>query len=351
MARAASIKRFDLSFRTAYAQAKEAALAQSSVPLLTPGSVQIEIRGGLRFAYRYRYNVGGKRLAEYLGPQGNDETVASIREAEEEIRAGSIFAQYSRDLRRVGFYGADNSTLVTVARLFNAGIFAGGGVLVGSHAFGAVLNELGYSTHFPMTEDVDIARGRRIQIAGLPQGGFLALLRETGLPFQEVPELKRGAPPTSFKVRGRTLKVDLLVPSKGIPYRAVRVPELGAHATGLPFLEYLVEEPIQSILLGRDRIVPIVVPSAGRYCIHKLAVYAMRSASDNSKRDKDAFQAATLAAALAPDQDILLLDAVDAMTKTMRDKARHGARRALDWLDGDPPEAAEVLERIAARKI
>ena len=342
------LKRFDLSFRTAYAQAKEAALAQSNVPLLTPGSVQIEIRGGSKFAYRYRYDASGKRVAGYLGPEGAGETTASLRAAEEEIRVGAIFAQYSRDLRRVGFYGADNSTLVTVAQLFNAGIFAGSAVLVGSDAFGALLNELGYSTTFPMTEDVDIARARRIQIAALPEGGFLALLRETGLPFQEVPELKRGAPPTSFKVRGRTLKVDLLVPSKGAPYRRIRVPELGAHATGLPFLEYLLQDPTQSILLGRDRIVPIVVPNAGRYCIHKLAVYALRPASDNPKRDKDAFQAATLAAALAPEQDVLLLDAVDAMNKAIRAKARHGARRALEWLGGDPPEAAQVLEQIAA---
>ena len=343
-----TLKRFDLSFRTAYAQAKEAALAQSNVPLLSPGSIQIENRRGSKFAYRYRYDASGKRVAEYLGPEGAAETSGNIAGAKEEIRAGSIFVQYSRDLRRVGFYGADNSTLVTVAQLFNAGVFRGGAVLVGSHAFGVLLNELGYSTSFPMTEDVDIARGRRIQIAALPAGGFLGLLRETGLPFQEVPELKRGAPPTSFKVRGRTLKVDLLVPAKGAPYRPTKVPELGAHATGLPFFEYLLDEPIQSILLGRDRIVPVIVPSAGRYCVHKLAVYSLRSASDRPKRDKDVFHAAALAAALATEQDVLLLDAAEAMTKTMRAKARAGARRALEWLGGNRPEAAEVLERIAA---
>lgn len=344
------MKRFDLSFRTAYAQAKEAALTQPAVSLLTPGSVQTETRGGSKFVYRYRYDATGKRVAEYLGPAGDDDTTAKIRSIEEDIRAGATFAEYSRNLRRVGFYGADNSTLVTVARLFNAGIFGGGAVLVGSHAFGALLNELGCSIAFPMTEDVDIARAGRIQVAALPEGGFLALLRETGLPFHEVPDLRRGTPPTSFKVRGRALKVDLLVPSKGEPYRTVKVPELGAHAIGLPFLGYLLEDPTQSVLIGRDRIVPIVVPNPGRYCIHKLAVYAMRSGSQNPKRDKDAFQAAILAASLAPEQDVLLEEAIGAMGKAMRAKARPGARRALEWLAGDPPEAAAVLERIAAVK-
>jgi hypothetical protein len=339
---AAKLKRFDLSFRTAYAQAKEAALAQSNVSLLTPGSIQHEVRGGSKFVYRYRYDAAGKRIAQYLGPESGDDGHAALQAAKDEIRSGAIFAQYSRDLRRVGFYGADNSTVVTVAQLFNTGIFSGGGVLVGSHAFGAILNELGYSTAFPLTEDVDIARGRRIQIAALPEGGFLAVLRETGLPFQEVPELERGGPPTSFKVRGRMLKVDLLVPAKGAPDRSIRVPKLGAHATGLPFLDYLIADPMQSILLGRDRIVPIVVPNAGRYCIHKLAVYAMRSTSQIAKRDKDVFHAATLAAVLAPEQDVVLVDAVEAMNKTIRAKARAGARRALEWLGGDPPEAVEV---------
>jgi hypothetical protein len=341
------LKRFDLSFRTAYAQAKELALTQRAVPLHTPGTLQVETRKGSKFVYRYRYDASGKRLAEYIGPEGDKETVAKAGAIADEIRAMSAFADASGNLRKVGFYSADNSTAVTVARLFNAGIFRGGAILVGSHAFGALLNELGYSTHFPMTEDVDIARANRIEIAALPEGGFLALLRETGLPFQEVPELKRGAPSTSFKVRGKTLKVDLLVPSKGEPYRTVKVPELKAHATGLPFLGYLLDGPAQSVLIGRDRLVPILVPNAGRFCIHKLAVYALRSASDNPKRDKDAFQAAALAAALAPEQDFALREAIGAMDRTLRVKVRTGVRRALQWLGESHTEAHELLESIA----
>jgi hypothetical protein len=87
-------------------------------------------------------------------------------------------------------------------------------VLIGTHAFGIILNELGVSAlPFPRTEDVDVERARRIEIAALPEGGLLALLKQTGLPFNEVPQLKRGEPATSFKVHGRQLKVDLLVPA------------------------------------------------------------------------------------------------------------------------------------------
>jgi hypothetical protein len=340
------LKRFDLSFRTAYAQAKELALAQHEVSLLTAGSILVEKRGNSRFAYRYRYDATGKRIAEYLGPEDNHETARKIAAVEDEVQGAKTLSRYSQDLRRVGFYSADNSTAITVAGLFNAGVF-NGAALVGSHAFGALLNELGVSVPFPMTEDIDIARSEQIQVAALPEGGFLELLRETGLPFHEVPELKRGAPSTSFKVRGRPLKVDLLVPAKGESYKTVKVPELKAHATGLSFLDFLVEGAGRSVLLARDRIVPIVIPDAGRYCIHKLAVYSLRPSSDSAKRDKDAFQAATLAAALSDGQDFLLVAAMEAMNRSLRAKVRAGARRALEWLGTDYAAAATIIETLA----
>jgi len=341
------IRRFDLSFRTAYAQAKALARAQAAVPLASAGSIQVEKRNGSSFVYRYRYTAG-KRVTEYLGPEGAADTVQKVDSARAEIRDSETIARYCRDLRKVGFYSADNSTLVTVAALFNAGIFGKGGLLVGTHAFGAILNELGVlAMPFAMTEDVDVARAELIQIAALPRGGLLKLLKETGLPFHEVPKLKRGEPSTSFKVRGRNLMVDLLVPARGESYGTVPVPELGAHATGLPHFAYLLKAPMDSVLLGRDRIVPIVVPHPGRYCVHKLAVYSLRSGKDNPKREKDVHQAALLAAAMAEDQDYMFAEAMAAAAKPLRAMAKAGAQRALKLLEADHPEAAEQLAVLA----
>src|SRR5262249_46763833 len=150
---------------------------------------------------------------------------AKVESAREEIREGQVMADSTKDLRRVGYYSAGNSTVVTVATLFNAGIFQRGGVLVGTHAFGALLNELGVRCDpLPMTEDIDLARAERIEIAALPSGGFLTLLRSSGLAFHEVPQLRLREPSTSFKVRGKKLKVDLLVPTTGKPYEAIAIP-------------------------------------------------------------------------------------------------------------------------------
>jgi len=337
---------FDISFRTAYAEAKDLALAQSSVPLLTPGTLQTEIRGGNRFVYRYRYDAAGKRITEYLGADQDPETRIKLAHAEGEIRDAATISDYSKKLRKLGFHGTGNSALITIATLFNAGLFGNGALLVGTHAFGAILNEIGVALGpLAMTEDVDIARATSIQIAALPRGGLLRLLAETGLPFFPVPQLDHREPPTSFKVRGQRLIVDLLVPSRGEAYQIVPVPELGAHATGLPHLKYLLEDPVRSILLGRDRIVPVVIPNAGRYCIHKLAVFAMRRGA-NPKGAKDLNQAAILAAALTQQDDFMLTEAIDAAAPSLKRLAKTGAKAAITLLGTGYPAAANHLAAL-----
>jgi hypothetical protein len=343
-----SLNYFDVSLHTAYAQAKELALAQRAAPLLTAGSIQYEQRAGGEFVYRYRYDAAGKRVTEYLGAASGDATAAKLAQAKQEMDEQALIADYSRKLRAIGFYSADNSTLVTVASLFNAGVFGGGGVLVGTHAYGVLLNELGVSASpFPMTDDVDVARAARIELAALPGDGLLGLLKQTGLPFVEVPTLTRGGPSTSFKVRGRKLKVDLLMPARGKPYLPIAVPELGAHAMGLPYLEYLLKDTAPAVLIGRDRMAPVTVPHAGWFCLHKLALYSLRTGADNPKREKDVVQAAVLAQALAQKNDFLLIEAIEGIDKKLKSRIRPGVKRALALWGNDAPEAASLLERLA----
>lgn len=337
-----------MSLHTAYAQAKELALSQHAVPLLTAGSVRTEPRAGGQFVYRYRYDANGKRVTEYLGAASDDATAAKLVQARQEIDEQATIADYCQKLRRIGFYSADNSTLVTVASLFNAGVFGGGAMLVGTHAYGVILNELGVSASpMAMTEDVDVARAGRIELAAPTDDGLLGLLQQTGLPFHEVPTLKRGGPSTSFKVRGRKLKVDLLMPARGKPYEAIAVAELNAHAMGLPYLEYLLKDTVTSVLIGRDRMVPVTVPHAGWFCLHKLALYALRTGADNPKREKDVMQAAVLAQALAQKSDFLLTAAIAGMDRKLKTRIRPGVKRALALLGDAAPEAAGLLEPLA----
>jgi hypothetical protein len=110
------------------------------------------------------------------------------------------------------------------------------------------------------------------------------------------------------------------------PYKPIRVPELGTHATGLPCLAYLLENPTMSILIGCDRIVPVAVLHPGRFCIHRLAVHTLRDATDNAKSKKDIFQSAVFAAALAEEHDFFLQEAIAAMNRPLKTRVKPAAR-------------------------
>src|SRR5207247_4590790 len=134
-------------------------------------------------------------------------------------------------------------------------------MLIGSHAYGVLLNRLGVRAAAYATEDIDLARREALALKKLPEGGFLQMLRDSGIEFVEVPDLDRKKPATSFKQSGRSrFHVDLLVPSRDATFRAVPVPELEAYATGLPHLAYLLAESQMAMLAAREGCCAVRVP-------------------------------------------------------------------------------------------
>jgi hypothetical protein len=341
MSRAFTLRWFDHNDQASFAQAVEIALAQSQVDLRTPGTlVQESRRNGKPFVYWHRYTPDGKLEKHYVGSLGGTEEVVATQ-LRQELQ---LLRETSKKLRKLGFAAVDNSTALTLAVLCNAGVFDQGAVLVGTHAYSALLNSLGTRIiPSPFTEDVDIAT--RLELATVPSRGLFDILKETGLPFVEVPGLRRTEPPTSFKVRGQKLKVDLLVPARGEPYRAIAVPVLGAHALGLPYLDYLLHKSVRSIVIGKDRLIPVMLPQPGHYCVHKLAVSILRSPG-NSKSGKDILQAAVLAAVLSTTQEFALEEAIDEASRTLKQKARRGATQAVRVLGDNYPEAVRLMERL-----
>ncbi|MEX4004848.1 GSU2403 family nucleotidyltransferase fold protein [Paraburkholderia sp. EG285A] len=77
-------------------------------------------------------------------------------------------------------------------------------MLVGSHAYAVLLNGLGIKALAYETENIDIARARQLALQGVPSGGLLEILKETGIDFVPVPGFNRGDPSTSFEQAGRT---------------------------------------------------------------------------------------------------------------------------------------------------
>ncbi len=318
-----------------FAELQSTAEEQSEAFLGTPGNLtQRTNESGTKF-WVHRYSDAlGRRQETYLGTGDDPAVIARLEPLRRRIEAANATIDRIRVLARAGFATVDRKTYATLASLHNHGLFRAGAVLVGSHAFGAILNALGARAVPYATEDVDIARPEPLGLRALPP--FLDMLRETGIAFFEVPALSRRQHPTSFKEPGGSrLKVDLLVPSPGEGYPTIAVPELKAYAKGLPFLRYLLGESQQVPVLSPHGAVLVRVPVPERYAIHKLVVSQLRSMR-SSKPAKDLHQAAILIEAVVERFPGAIEGALAALP---RSAARH-VRRAIVAISPHLPASA-----------
>lgn len=67
----------------------------------------------------------------------------------------------------------------------------------------------------------------------------------------------------------------------------------GASAEPLRFLDFLIRNPVRTVILHEAGI-PVTVPAPERYAVHKLIVADRRHESSRSKVDKDVGQASVL---------------------------------------------------------
>lgn len=302
----------------------------------------------------------GKKQEESLGgPLGDPSVEARVQAVRERIEVSKGLIARIRELAKLGFQIADNKTFATMGVLFNHGLFQAGAVLIGSHAYAILLNSVGIKTISYETEDIGLARGHLLALDNVPTGGLLTILKETGINFVEVPPMTRGAPSTSFKQAGATrFHVDLLVPSKDDNFPIVPIPELNAHATGLPYLAYLLGESQMATLISRHGAVPVRVPSPARFAIHKLLVSRLRT-SMLVKSGKDVQQACVLLAMLGEHRTGDIEDACAALPRSSRacsprtagsaPASGTGARRSADRTRDRPQELEPVQATPSAR--
>ena len=192
-----------------FSELASAAARQTEAFLGSPGSLaeRINETGTRYWVHRYS-DAAGRRHESYLGKSDDQAVIARIIDLRERITAANSAIASVRLLARAGFATVDRKAYSTLASLHNHGLFRAGALLIGSHAYGALLNALGVRAAAYSTEDVDIARRAQLAVSGLPP--FIDMLRETGLAFFPVPALHRSPPSTSFAERGGSrLRVDL----------------------------------------------------------------------------------------------------------------------------------------------
>ncbi len=288
------------SVQTLYAELLDqlrAADAEAAVAGLSGTFVSKQIRGRT-YWYLQRSEGAGKRQI-YLGRQ-SPELLARIGAASSQRATKAPDERRRREivmmLEAGGMFRETASIAVVLRVLADASVFRAGGVLVGTQAFTCIANLLGVSFEKESlrTADVDVAHDVSIPL-GLSEEthvDMLERLRAHDPAFFAVPGLNSPEPSTSFKVRGRDLRVDFLTPAtrRASAGKPIYLSHLRVAAQPLPGLDYAIEESIDAAVISGSGI-RVNVPSPARFAFHKLWLAGVRPASEAAKAKKDIRQA------------------------------------------------------------
>lgn len=131
---------------------------------------------------------------------------------------------------------------------------------------------------------------------------ILELLQGVDPTFRAVPHISGSSRSNAFRNQSG-YRVEFLTTNRGSEDygdQPAKMPALGgAAAEPLRFMDFLLRDPVRSILLHGPGI-SVVIPSPERYAVHKLIIAGRRQndASGDAKRQKDILQAQLLLLAM-----------------------------------------------------
>ena len=338
-----------LQFRTMFAELVQQSLDDRIIEdFSTDGSFYKITARERQFWYYSSGMKDGKRLCRYVGPADDLEITERVLKFKELKSNAKERRRMIRALGSVGLPSPDRFTGDIVEALAKAGFFRLRGVLIGAVAFQTYAGILG--VRLPnatmQTGDSDVAQfhsiGATVEDSVAP---MLEVLRSVDPTFRELPDQLDSRKTTRYQ-NGKRYLVEFLTPnhsSDNFHGKASAMPALGgASAMPLQFLDYLIHEPQNSVLLHKYGI-GVSVPAPERYAIHKLIVAARRDKSSVIKCDKDIWQAGLLIETMNElrMQDQLADAFAEAKGKgpAWRDAINDGIRMLR-------PSAAEVVEKI-----
>lgn len=346
------MQRQPLEVQTIYAELLEQIAVYEASRTIghTAGSFVTKMVKGQEYYYFQNMEPGGARRQTYLGRRdaGLDELADRFAEGRANVAADQRSIERLAALLRVGGAMVTDAPSARVLRaLADAGVFHAGGVLVGTHAFIVLGNLLGVRWATSLrTQDVDIAADSKLDIvvpgisADLPSA-----LDSLEMGFLPVPGLDPRSPTTSFKVRGRSLRVDLLTPTPRAQSHPVSLSRFAAAAQPLRFLDYLIESSVRAAAVDGG-VVAVNVPDAARFALHKLIVAGERPVAMQPKREKDLSQAAQMLEVLHEDRPGDLVLAWEALVARGEPWTSRVAR-SVPALDRISPVAAQSVRDLA----
>lgn len=301
------MKQIDLMFRTMVAELQQRSFDDAWAADFPPTGRFVAVTvDGRKYWYFDEPDGEGGQKRRYVGPADDPEISARV----ETFKGEKSDYKGRRKLvstltREAGLIAPDRFTGEVVEALAAAGLFRLRGVLVGTVAFQCYAPYLGI--RLPMaailTGDADIAQDYAISSEvsdSLPP--ILDLLQGIDPTFRALPHISGSARSNAFRNQSG-YRVEFLTTNRGSEEYADQpapMPALGgAAAEPLRFMDFLLRDPVRSILLHGAG-VSVVVPDPSRYAVHKLIVAGRRldDAGGKAKKEKDLRQAGMLFEAL-----------------------------------------------------
>nr|WP_316655527.1 GSU2403 family nucleotidyltransferase fold protein [uncultured Gellertiella sp.] len=312
----------------------------------TPASIK-----GRRYWYFDVPDGHGGTKRRYVGPADDPDIaqrVAHHQRDKDDLRARRRLVNTLT--REGGMVAPDALQGDIVEALADGGLFRLRGVLIGTVAFQCYSGLLGI--RLPMaailTGDADIAQdfaiSREVEDSLPP---IVELLQNVDPSFRPVPHRSGSAASSAFQ-NADGYRVEFLTSNRGSDDyvdQPAHMPALGgASADPMRFLDFLIKEPVRTMLLHRSG-VPVVVPDPPRYAVHKLIVASRRHTDGQGavKREKDVRQAALLFEALEQTRRSADLALVYNEAWERGRAWQEGIRAGAGML---PPQAAERLKAI-----
>jgi len=275
-------------------------------------------RNGIKYWY-LQHAFGHSRKQVYIGRE-DEGTLKKIMQQKAQWELAKQDQIQLEKLTSMAIMGGcskiSGQAYKVLSSLEQSGLFSLGCVLAGSYAFQAYGNMLGveWSSKSMMTQDVDLAADDNCLIA-VPED--FKPLGEQILASDEkmlaVGALNHSHPSTSYHVRGKEFRVDVITslkpnePAKNGPYYLTG---LKTHAHGLRFLDFILKDAQKAVLLHKTAIL-VNVPDPARFALHKLVISERRPAAEQIKSRKDISQAAQLIEVLLADRPGDLWRAID----------------------------------------
>jgi hypothetical protein len=270
-------------------------------------------RKGFLYWYYVR-DEGGTKRETYVGPV-RDPAINDRVKRFEGIK--SDFRQRRemvRALTAAGLPSPDPMGAAVIEALWKGGFFRLRGVLVGTLAFQCYSGILGVRLTGTSlrTGDVDLAQFYDIShLVGDSMPPILELLQTVNPTFVAIPSINRPCRATRYRTTDTGYLVEFLTPNRGSndnQRNPAEMPALGgAAALPMRYLDFLIRDPIRSVILHKGGI-PVLVPSPERYAIHKLIVAVVRR-EDSAKSAKDIMQAEQIIQACLARRSFALFEA------------------------------------------